>query len=1279
MSIETIVRTLFPPQSRRRAVARLAGWVLMSGYFLFLGIVFALNYWVLPKVGASAGEIEQSVSRALGQRVTIGAIDAGWRGLRPDLVLRDVTIHDRNGRAALTIPIIDATLAWTSLVFRELRFYSLVLERPRLEIRRDENGKFYVAGIEMHPESQEDTGIADWLTSQREIVIRDASLIWADDLRGTPLFALSEVNFALRNGFDAHRFALRAKAPAELASALDVRGELRGELHDPKQWTGRLYAQLEYTDLIAWKKWFDYPLDIRSGTGGVRVWLDFAGSKVTEVTADVALAKVATRLATDLPLLELDYLQGRLGAKESAGGTMEVSGRKLALKTGAGITLQGADFAVRWDSGDKDRPQRGEIEADGIELAPLANLAEYLPLPKRARARLAATEPGGSLHEFKHAWTGDAENPGSYSLRGSFTGLRARAYDRIPGFAGLSGGIECSEQGGTLVLGSEKVAIELPGIVADGRAQFDSLTAQIGWKLAPDHLELTIGNLSFANREIAGTLSGSFATKEGSPGAIDLTGRFSRADGPAVYRYIPWLPGPAVEYLKASIHAGHSNDVRLRLKGDLAKFPFEDPASGTFQVAAKLTDVTYRYAEGWPQTTGVTGDLIFEGKSMRVAATKAGVLNVKSGNVRASIPDLYGGDEQLHLQIQAEDQTADFLGFIAQSPVTKFLDRFTEAMQSTGAGRLALTLDLPLRRPDQVKIAGAYDFVNDEIRMYGQAFPFSQVNGRLEFSETGATARAITAQFLGGPASLSIATRGDGTMIVSAHGTVNVERLPRAWGESLLRRFSGATPWRTTITSARRQGATLVIESQLTGVSANLPAPFGKAAAEPLPLRIERVIDVEPAGRTRGDSIKIALGRSISAQIQRRLEGEQYVVERGAIAFNEPAVLPGKEGIAVTGSLPYLDVDRWRALLAGDGDTGGAAFSLNLKVAALDIGGKRLNDVGVRAASRGGGWTASVAAKELDGEITWQREGRGRIIARLKHFTVPESAPGALDADRTSGELPSIDIIAESLILDGKELGKLEVVAVNQARDWRIEKLVLANPESTLTVDGVWENWAVQPSVSVNVRLDISDIGKYLDRIGYPKSMKRGTAKFEGKIGWKGNLESVDYPTLTGNLKLSANEGQFLKVEPGAAKLLGVLSLQSWVTFDFRDMFGEGFAFDSISSNAAIAKGMLSTRNFQMRGPVAQVSMSGDVDLVRETQNLHARVVPSLGGSLSSIAAFLVNPVFGLGTLVVQRILKDPFGQIFAVEYTVTGSWSDPKVERLKVVAPVADPAAQSQ
>jgi len=96
---------------------------------------------------------------------------------------------------------------------------------------------------------------------------------------------------------------------------------------------------------------------------------------------------------------------------------------------------------------------------------------------------------------------------------------------------------------------------------------------------------------------------------------------------------------------------------------------------------------------------------------------------------------------------------------------------------------------------------------------------------------------------------------------------------------------------------------------------------------------------------------------------------------------------------------------------------------------------------------------------------------------------------------------------------------------------------------------------------------------------------------------------------------------------------------------------------------------------FRMRGPAAEVTMSGKADLALETQDLNVRVVPSLGGSAATAVA-IVNPVAGVAAAVAQYALKNPLGQIFAVNLAVSGSWAEPKVSRLAPAIPPTNPVA---
>ena len=156
---------------------------------------------------------------------------------------------------------------------------------------------------------------------------------------------------------------------------------------------------------------------------------------------------------------------------------------------------------------------------------------------------------------------------------------------------------------------------------------------------------------------------------------------------------------------------------------------------------------------------------------------------------------------------------------------------------------------------------------------------------------------------------------------------------------------------------------------------------------------------------------------------------------------------------------------------------------------------------------------------------------------------------------------------------------------------------------------------------------------------------------------------------MTGQMKVAIESGQFLKAEPGAARLLSVLSLQSLprrLSLDFRDLFAEGFAFDNVDGDVKIGQGMAATNNLRMRGAAAVVLMEGSADLERETEDLRVVVVPEINAGTASLAVAVINPAIGLGTFLAQYFLRKPLMAASTREFRVTGPWDDPKVERVE-------------
>ena len=115
-----------------RMIRRALFLVAISLFIAAAAVLLTLRYWVLPDIEKYHNEITQLTSRAVGLPVTIGKIEADWRGLRPRLVFTDVRLLNSKGITGLVLRRVDNVVSWMTLLTGELRLYSLeVDESPR--------------------------------------------------------------------------------------------------------------------------------------------------------------------------------------------------------------------------------------------------------------------------------------------------------------------------------------------------------------------------------------------------------------------------------------------------------------------------------------------------------------------------------------------------------------------------------------------------------------------------------------------------------------------------------------------------------------------------------------------------------------------------------------------------------------------------------------------------------------------------------------------------------------------------------------------------------------------------------------------------------------------------------------------------------------------------------------------------------------------------------------------------------------------------------------------
>jgi uncharacterized protein (TIGR02099 family) len=1335
------------------------GFALKAALLVYfaLGVLFlVLRYAVLPNIDFYKGDIERAASHALGNQVAISRIYASWHGLHPSLFLGDVALHDQAGRQVLALPSVSATLSWWSVFAGEPRFESLEVIRPELDVRRTAAGALFVAGVRVDQGRQGQAGGGDWLFRQREIVIREGKLNWNDEARAAPPLALSNVSLVLQNRWNTHHFALKATPPAALSQPLDVRARFVhpafAHASDAARWKGELYVDLRDTDLAAWKQYLDYPFELNQGKGSVRAWLSLDHLRLAGFTADVGLAGVSARLGRDLPPLELSRVSGRLAAREELlpgredgkptfganGHTMSLENLRIATR--GGDLLPAATLSETWRPARGGKPEQVELHARQIDLAVLAELAAQLPLSPLRRTMLAEFAPRGELLDFSAEWQGRYPDVAAYRARGRVAGLSLRAQPArpaqaataalpalpargaMPGFDNLSGSIDASDKGGSVTLDAERLVLHLPGWFAEPDMPFDKLALQARWSYQPnDLLQVDVDGLEFAQGALHGNLVGRHVLPLASghgPGVADFSGSVDNFTINQVGRFLPKVtPEHLREWLTGALQGGTLHDTQIRLRGNLAHFPFRadspaDRAQGEFRVAGRIENGVLEYAPAhkaadgktplWPLAEQINGSIVFDRARMEIRGDTLRTLGLSLTGVKAVIPNLGSHDMLLDIDGNAAGTLQDHLRYVAGSPVLEWIGHFTEDTRASGNAKLALKLQLPLAHLHDTKVQGALQLMGNEVSLFPELPPLQAATGRIEFTEHGVALNGVGGNFLGAPLALAGGTQRDRSIAIKLAGTLSAEGMRRtapvpALGR-LAERLSGSTRFGGSVVVKDHQ-ATVTVDSTLAGLGIELPAPLNKAQADALPLHfVSTGFAPTEAGLVR-DEIRIGLGQSVAARYLRDKQGKgPWVVRRGGIGVNKPAPEPDS-GMMINVNMKALNVDQWlaaageiaggagaKAAEAADSGPGLAQYFVPTQVAAraseLIIGERRMADVVVGASHQKDTWQASINSRQASGYLTWDEsptgQGLGKVTARLATLIIPESAANEvkdlLESNKgATASIPALDIVAERFELFNKQFGRLELAASNAqalaGREWRIDRLAVTNPDGVLKATGRWVTRDGKSNTGLNFALDIRDAGRLLDRLGFPETLRHGKGQLAGDISWSGLPYALDIPSLSGQIQMNVEDGQFLKQDPGAAKLLGVLSLQMLpriLKLDFHDVFSEGLAFDGISANALITRGVAKTDNLKMHGVAATVLMDGSADIANESTNLHVVVIPEFNlGTGPLVYALAVNPVIGLGSFLAQLFLRAPVMKALTYQMQVTGPWKSPTITKL--------------
>lgn len=1244
-------------------------------------IALVIRFVIFPNIDQYKDDLAGYVTQRLGQKITIGDIKTGWNGVSPHLSLKNFDLFDAENRIAFHLNDAEADISWLSIPLLHPHLSKLTVHQPELTIRREPNGSIYLAGIDLSGAGK--PAFANWLLSQRNVVVNNAQVTWLDDLRKAPPLALKQLNLTLSNPtwqslFGQHKFTLNALPSIGTNQRIEANGRFVG--HDVSKintWHGDLSLQLKQADLAVWRPWLNYPVDIQSGTGDAQISLDFADTKIEKVKMHAALNNLSVIVNKQTaPIIAKQFI-GDIGWSDFK-NTQTISAQNIKLNTNTGLNINNGSGYYASSSKNGRLWVKADLKLDQFDLATIKQLSPYFNLPENVNKQLNGLSPVGELQALALGYEGEPSKPKSYKISANFKRLGLTAHEKVPGFNNLAGTIKADEDGGEVILNSHKVMLDLKDILR-WPIPADKLNGQINWEINNDKTKITAKELFITSPHITGTVNASYDMNGIKGGYLDLVGKFGEGNAKYALFYYPIILGKeTLHWLDTSILEGRAEDVNLVVKGNLADFPYVDKKNkldkklGIFKVTAKISDALLEYGTGWPVIEGLGLDMLFEGKRMELNANKGRIFGNKIIKSKTEIAQLDADWPILHIVSEVEGPVVDGIKFINESPVKLVMQGFTDNLKTAGNGKLNLELNIPMEDLDAAKYKGVYKISNGTIFANADdgLWELPKLNGTLSFTESGLTAQNISTEILGGSAQFSLKTGADKVIHVSANGKLNDAGIKKLGANTLANRMQGSADWTGEIT-IKKPLLNAKIQSNLVGMAIDLPPPFNKPASQSMLLTLDKK-QQSPSY----DSINIAYGNMISAKLLLTEQAGQLVIERGDIGVNMPAEISNQTGLSVHGKLDYVNADDWLALFnqaPEKTDTTPLKISkANVAIQKFDVFGRSLNALKVTAQPNATGLQMAIDSQEITGDAEWQSTGNGKIIARLKNLSIPSSSKtnnsesGKVaekkDFRKLTSGYPALDVMADNFQLGNKNLGNLELNAFETGDDWIIQKLKITNSDSTLTADGNWHNWTRNPNTNLKFTLNVSNIGKTLKRFGQPDAVKGGEAEVIGQLQWSGSPHEFDADSLDGNFKLEAKNGQILKVQPGVGRLFGLLTLQSLprrLSLDFRDLFSDGFAFDKISANAKIENGIMRSDDFFMTGPAAETTIKGETNLKAETQRLNVKVTPHVSDSLS-LAALAGGPIAGAAAFVAQKILKDPFNKIISSEYIITGTWDKP-------------------
>lgn len=968
-------------------------------------------------------------------------------------------------------------------------------------------------------------------------------------------------------------------------------------------------------------------------------------------------------------------------------------------------------------------------------------------LPESLATVLDDLAPSGELRNLQMQLPMTPEHRDQLRVRAEIAALKISAWHGAPGLVGINGFFDTGIDGGSAVLDGIDAQLDFPHVYHQP-IPFDRIRGALDWRREGERILVESGPISAVSA--AGTasilLGLNLNIKPQDVVPPQMTLMVGMRNSAAQYRnlFVPYtLPPNLLAWLDHSIGPAQLPRGGFIYHGSLRA---GDHTHRSVQLFLDVNDGELRYHADWPALHNLNAQVWLDDAELDVRGRGARIFDqVALTDIDVAMRPLPQGGQWLTVTGRADVRDNDLLRLLRESPVQNNLSGALDSWQWSGIANAQLALGIPIGGDhalapdisvDAALNAGTLQLLNLNLTLTDVSGPLQyrsqSVAKKMAGEKHGLSSVGLNAKLYDRATKVRLSSDEHNVIDIRASGKMAMVDLRNWLQQPLLDYAQGETPFKLDV-KLNGDHSTLHANSDLAGIEINLPVPYHKNADAILPLTVAMALrGNRHTTITAGDWADLNLFWKVQSDADTRSSGagEKPTLQSGVLRLGvtgDTTPEPGR--LVVTGTVPPVDLDVWRAQFGGKrgevgsvlavvaDDSAPAAAMPALTVSLRDLylpevtTGITLHDVRISGQHRADtglapGWSLHIHADKLSGSATIPDNSELPLqldFARLQLPAPPPTTPepGAAPAPSVLAQMdpagvPAADVKIRQLWRGDENWGEVDFKLRPIANGLRLGHLqgnlrgIAVQPVGAVPATLTWQRRGDVHTTRFVGRLAVDDIADVLARWHFEKSITSRSGTIETDVSWIGAPDEIGLKKLDGVATVGLHDGQFLKAgsATGALKVVGVFNFANLLRrlqLDFSDLFRDGVSFDTIEGQLAMSNGVFSAKTpLEINSPSSHFRLSGQIDFTTDLAAMELVATLPVASNLPWVVALAGGLPAAAGVYVASKLFEEQVDHFSSAVYEIRGPWRDPQVKFRRIFddqlpqAPPASTAAQA-